>query len=396
MCELEHGAFFVPAASKATPSDGVKLDWMSSGEQIALVCDAVTAVPPSLLPRIVASLFKSGAIDKLSRQRIVTRSDVVVVLRARGGADVRRMRLLQRGNAFVVTLQRVRGDDDAAARDWRVHAYAALYCAIESVLQHVFRNLEVSASVLCSECNALETSNVCSTCDVDLASIDAWLPRKDDDFFAQRQNWRVISMTNESLDAFLERPTLDALLEWCGVHCDSVRERRVSCFPAELRKSDAFWAAIRQVAVVYKGRATFGAAVFYPGREDGGNVLLENHLADAMQQELVKMGNTVYYADRDRNGRFDENIVAAVVGCRRAVFVVSRLWFERKWCLAEMLLAIATGDDAKCKVIQFGSDFRGALLPLHQRVLRARFDAKELLSDEVARLTAWVQSSVVS
>jgi GTPase SAR1 family protein len=93
MCELERGAFFVPAASKASPIGSVKLDWVASGEQIAFVCDSVTAVPPSLLPRVVASLFKSGAIDKLSRQRIVTQSDVVLLLRARGGGDVRRMRL---------------------------------------------------------------------------------------------------------------------------------------------------------------------------------------------------------------------------------------------------------------------------------------------------------------
>jgi hypothetical protein len=58
-----------------------------------------------------------------------------------------------------------------------------------------------------------------------------------------------------------------------------------------------------------------------------------------------------------------------------------------------MLLAIATGDDAKCKVIQFGDDFRAELLPLRQRVLRARFDANKLLSDELARLAHWVQSS---
>jgi TPR repeat protein/GTPase SAR1 family protein len=389
MCELEHGAYFVPAASKASPIGSVKLDWISSGEQIAFVCDAVTAVPPSLLPRVVASLLKSGAIDKLSRQRIVTRSDVVLLLRA-GGGDVRRMRLLQRGNAFVITLQRVRGDDDAAARDWRVRAYAALFCAIESVLRFVFRSLKVRASVLCSECKALQTSNVCSTCDVDLTSIDAWLPRKDDELFAQRQNWRVMSVTNETLDAFLERPTLDALLKWCGEHCDSVRAGVATCFPVELRELDAFWAAVRQVAHVYRGRTTFDAAVFYPGRETGGKVLLENHLADAIQRELGKTGKRVYYADLDRNGRFDENIVAAVVGCRRAVFVVSRLWFERKWCLAEMLLAIATGDDSKCKVIQFGDDFRADLLPLHQRIVRARFDAKKLMSEEVARLTAWV------
>jgi hypothetical protein len=60
-----------------------------------------------------------------------------------------------------------------------------------------------------------------------------------------------------------------------------------------------------------------------------------------------------------------------------------------------MLLAIATGDDAKCKVIQFGDDFLADLAPLHQRVLRERFDAKKLMSDEATRLAGWVQASIV-
>jgi TPR repeat protein/GTPase SAR1 family protein len=394
MCELERDAFFVPAASKATPSDGPTLDWMASGDQIAFVCDKrlVSAVPPSLLPRIVASLFKSDAINKLSKENIVTQSDVELHLRASDGADVRCMRLQQRGSAFVVTLERCVDDDDAAARAWRGRAYVALYCAIESVLRLVFRCLAVQASVRCSECNAWLESNFCSRHRVRLASIDAWLPRNGDPSFAQRKNWRVISVTNESLNAFLSRPTLDALIEWCGEHCGSVRAGVATCFPVELRERAEFWNAIRQVADLYSGRS-FDFAVFYPGRETG-IVVAENNLADAIQRELVKTSKNVFYAGRDRHGRFDENIVAAVVGCRRAVFVVSRLWFERKWCLVEMLLAIATGDDAKCKVILFGNDSHADLLPLHQRVVRARFDAKQLLSDEATRLAQWIQSSV--
>jgi hypothetical protein len=395
MCELEHGACFVPAASKAFPSGGVTLDWISSGEQIAFVCDSVTAVPPSLLPRIVASLFKSGAIGKLSAKCIVTRSDVVLLLRA-GGGDVRRMRLQQSGNAFVTTLECC-DKNDVVARAWRVCAYVALYCAIESVLRLVFRSLKVHASVLCSECNEWCEDNFCTSCDVRLASIDAWLPGDADKIKSQRNDWRVIAVTNEptlALGVFLANPTLDALLKWCGEHCDSVRAGVATCFPDELRERSDFWIAIRQVADMYKGRS-FDFAVLYPGRETGGKVLLENNLADAIQRELGKMSKTVYYADLDRHGRFDDNIVAAVVGCRRAVFVVSRVWFERKWCLAEMLLAMATGDDAKCKVIQFGDDFRANLLPLHQRVLRERFDAKKLISDEAIRLARWVQSSIV-
>jgi hypothetical protein len=64
VCELEKDEFFVPAASKATPSAGLVLEWTSGAEQIALVCadKQISALPPSLLPRIVASLFKSGAI----------------------------------------------------------------------------------------------------------------------------------------------------------------------------------------------------------------------------------------------------------------------------------------------------------------------------------------------
>jgi hypothetical protein len=205
------------------------------------------------------------------------------------------------------------------------------------------------------------------SCGVRLASIDAWLPGDADKIKSQRKSWRVIAVTNEptlALGVFLANPTLDALLKWCGEHCDSVRAGVVTCFPDELRERSDFWIAIRQVADMYKRRASFDVAVLYPGRETGGNVLPENNLADAIRHELVKTGKSVFYADRDHHGSFDENIAAAVVGCRRAVFVVSRVWFERKWCLAEMLLAIATGDDSKCKVIQFGDDFRAELLPL--------------------------------
>jgi GTPase SAR1 family protein len=252
MCRLEHGACFVPAASKASPSGGVNLDWISSGEQIAFVCDLVTAVPPSLLPRIVASLFTSGVIDKLSRQRIVTQSDVVLLLRKGGGADLRRMRLQQRGVAFVITLQRSRGDDEVAARDWRVRAYAALYCAIESVLRQVFRSLKVHASVWCSGCSDWHTGDICPSFDIDLASIDAWLPGDTDTIKSQRNDWRLIAVTNEptlTLGLFLANPTLDALLKWCGEHCDSVRAGVVKCFPDELRERSDFWDAIRQVAL---------------------------------------------------------------------------------------------------------------------------------------------------
>jgi TPR repeat protein/GTPase SAR1 family protein len=397
MCELERGAFFLPAASKATPRDGLRLEWVATSEQIALVCESVSAVPPSLMPRIVASLFKSDAIDKPNKQRIVTQSDVVLLLRVSGGADLRRIRLQQRGNAFVITLQRLDDDDDAAGRAWRVRAYVALYCAIESVLRLVFGNLTVRASVWCTDCDAWHAGDICSACDRDLASIDAWLPRKGDELFAQRKNWRVMAVTSEptlTLDVFLAQPSVDALLKWCGEHCDGVRAGVVACFPAELRERAEFWSAIRRVTDVYRDRATFDVAVFYPGREFGGNVASENNLADAIQQR-VGTSKAVYNAALDRHGRFDDSIISAAVGCRRAVFVVSRLWCERKWCLAEMLLAMADGDEAKCKVILFGDDVRTELLPLHHRIVRERFDAKKLLSEEAARLAMWVHSSMI-
>jgi GTPase SAR1 family protein len=346
MCELERGAFFVPAASKASPIGSVKLDWISSGEQIAFVCDSVTAVPPSLLPRVVASLFKSGAIGKLNAKCIVTRSDVVLLLRA-GGGDVRRMRLQQSGNAFVTTLECGDKNDVVVARAWRVCAYVALYCAIESVLRLVFRSLKVHASVLCSECNEWCADNFCTSCDVRLASIDAWLPSDADKIKSQRKNWRVIAVTDEptlTLGLFLANPTLDALLKWCGEHCDSVRAGVTTCFPDELRELDAFWAAVRQVTDVYKGRATFDAALFYPGRESGGKVLRENDLADAIRDELVKMGKIVYYADRDRHGRLMRtlsppwSVVAELcLSCRACGLSASGVWLRCCWRLPPVM-----------------------------------------------------------
>lgn len=99
---------------------------------------------------------------------------------------------------------------------------------------------------------------------------------------------------------------------------------------------------------------------------------------------------SVYYADVYRDGRFSDNIATAVVGCRKAVFVASCAWFERKWFLAEILLAMASGDDTKCKVIAYGDRFSVDLLALDQRVLRSRFDDKMLLTEEAKRLADWV------
>jgi nucleoside phosphorylase/GTPase SAR1 family protein len=174
MCELKKDEYFVPAASKATPRTGIALDWVASAEQIALVCadEKISALPPSLLPRIVASLFKGGAIDKPNKQRIITLSDVVLLLRDDAGTDLRRMRLQQSGNRIVLTLQRRAGDSDA----WRVRAFSALNGAVESVLQLVFGSLKVKAGVLCAKCEAYRWEVICPKCFADLPSVDAWLP----------------------------------------------------------------------------------------------------------------------------------------------------------------------------------------------------------------------------
>jgi hypothetical protein len=195
MCELEKGKYFVPAASKATPSAGIALDWVAGAEQIALVCadEKISALPPSLLPRIVASLFKGGAIDKPNKQRIITLSDVVLLLRDDAGTDQRRMRLQQSGNRVVLTLQRRAGDDDAGARAWRLHAYTALYAAVESVLRLVFGSLEVRASVLCANCSEWRSGTICSVCDANLTSIKAWLPGDGDAVKPQRNDWATVA-----------------------------------------------------------------------------------------------------------------------------------------------------------------------------------------------------------
>jgi TPR repeat protein/GTPase SAR1 family protein len=197
MCELEAGKYFVPAASKATPSTGLALDWLAGAEQIALVCvdEKISALPPSLLPRIVASLFKGGAIMPPTKLCVVTQSDVVLQLRASTGASARRVRLQQGGNRVVLTLQRRASDDDVAARAWRLRAYTALYVAVECVVRLVFGSLSLStkASVLCAKCNVWLPADICSSCDADLASIDAWLPRDDDAIKLQRNDWTSVA-----------------------------------------------------------------------------------------------------------------------------------------------------------------------------------------------------------
>jgi len=192
MCELEKDKFFVPAASKATPSTGLTLDWTAGAEQIALVCtdEKVKALPPSLLPRVVASLFKGGAIDKPNRQRIVTQSDVVLLLRDDSGTEQRRVRLQQTGNRFVMTLQ---SGEAAEARAWRLRAYTTLYAAVESVLRLVFGSLTVKASVLCATCSDWRAGTICSVCDAELASIKAWLPSDGDALKPQRSDWAIVA-----------------------------------------------------------------------------------------------------------------------------------------------------------------------------------------------------------
>jgi hypothetical protein len=174
MCKLEKDEFFVPAASKATPSAGIALDWLSGAEQIALVCadEKIAALPPSLLPRIVASLFKRGDIVAPTSSCVMTQSEVVPLLCASAGSDLRRIRLQQGGNRIVLTLQRRAGDSDA----WRVRAYLALNGAVESVLQLVFGSLKVKAGVLCAKCEAYRCEVICPMCFADLPSVDAWLP----------------------------------------------------------------------------------------------------------------------------------------------------------------------------------------------------------------------------
>ena len=192
MCDLEAGKYLVPAASKATPSAGLALDWVAGAEQIALVCadEKIQALPASLLPRIVASLFKGGAIDKPNKQRIITLSDVVLLLRDDAGTDLRRVRLQQIGNRVVLTLQ---SGEPAQARAWRLRAYTALYAAVESVLQLVFGSVEVKASVLCVDCYEWRAATICSVCEVNLPSIDAWLPRDGDAIKPQRNDWVTVA-----------------------------------------------------------------------------------------------------------------------------------------------------------------------------------------------------------
>jgi GTPase SAR1 family protein len=197
MCELEKGKYFVPAASKATPSAGRALDWLAGAEQIALVCtdEKIKALPQTLLPRIVASLFKGGAIMPPTKLCVVTQSDVVLQLRASTVVSVRLIRLQQGGNRIVLTLQRRASDDDVAARAWRLRAYTALYIAVESVLRLVFGSLSLStkASVLCANCNVWLPVDVCSGCHAELASIDAWLPGDGDAIKLQRSDWTSVA-----------------------------------------------------------------------------------------------------------------------------------------------------------------------------------------------------------
>jgi hypothetical protein len=174
----------------------VLLDWEKDGDQIALVCtdENIKALPPSLLSRLVASLFKQGAIVAPAANCIVAQADVVLLLRPKdGGAGARCMRLQQTGNSIVMSLTRRDGDSEAVARSWRLRAYTSLYCALESVLQLVFGSFAVKASVFCAKCKSWRTFEVCTVCFSALAGIEMWLPDQDDKMVVPLNGWATIA-----------------------------------------------------------------------------------------------------------------------------------------------------------------------------------------------------------
>ena len=212
----------------------------------------------------------------------------------------------------------------------------------------------------------------------------------------------MIGPDHAAVDAFVAAPSLSNLLAVCAVQCEAVKAKTVTEFPPELRPDDArsapFWGAVRKVADdCMQLEVPHEFAVLYPGRTADGDVLRWKDVAESLADSLGGV-DKAYYADGVRDGRFDESIARAVVQCSKAVFVVSPEWVERKWCLAELLLAMASDDrfgEQKCKVIECehtGLVFAEKLLPLKRTVLREQYDSKKGMRAEIARILVWLRT----
>ncbi len=195
MCELriENDAaasgFFVPAAS-ALVADRGDFAALDKAAQFAFECrtEGVSALPPSLLPRVVASLYNRRTLSLLKGPRMLgPRCFEVMLLKSDGSRKSHRMQIEHEGARLLVTLASGR-DLDAGA--WRLDAYVAVYEALADVLGLVFGSLSLHAATKCDECNAWLTE---SCPDHDGISLGDWLPLKTDDMFVRHKDWSVVT-----------------------------------------------------------------------------------------------------------------------------------------------------------------------------------------------------------
>jgi GTPase SAR1 family protein len=193
MCKLrtddsERG-FFVPAAS-ALLAERADVAALESAAQFAFECrtEGVSALPPSLLPRVVASLHNRGSLSPESAPcSLGPRCFEVMLLKSDSSGYARLMRLEYEGARVVVTLA---GGRDLDARAWRLDAYVAVYEALTSVLGLVFGSLSLHAATKCNGCDKWVLNLACKH---KFQLVGDWRPLEGDKTFARHENWSVVT-----------------------------------------------------------------------------------------------------------------------------------------------------------------------------------------------------------
>jgi hypothetical protein len=138
MCELERRRILCAGGEQGISDRQVKLDWISSGEQIAFVCDDGDGGAAVVVAAHCCEFVQERRDRQAEQQRIVTQSDVVLLLRAtvvrcatHAAAAERQCVCDDAAARATTTARRVRG---ACARMWRCTARSRVCC--DSCLAH--------------------------------------------------------------------------------------------------------------------------------------------------------------------------------------------------------------------------------------------------------------------
>jgi hypothetical protein len=180
----------------------------------------ISALPPSLLARVVASLYESGAVSLPNGSCVLGPNSIEMMLLPSSMSDnkgSKRMRLQMADGRVVLALDS--GADDSVdisakasnsteadghnrgvgPRRWRVDAYMALHAALTCAVRDVFGALSVRACTWCAACShgcALDVT-ICPHCTSEIDKWN-WLPDNDRLIKArQKTSWTEVAKGND-------------------------------------------------------------------------------------------------------------------------------------------------------------------------------------------------------